>query len=40
MIDKEWPVLNERFEQWLSPNNFDEDGQQRIRLQDINRARD
>lgn len=40
MIDKEWPILNERFEQWLSPNNFDEAGQQRIRLQDINRARD
>ena len=28
MIDKDWPRVKARFESWLSPDNFDENGQQ------------
>jgi RimJ/RimL family protein N-acetyltransferase len=31
-IDVEWPALNDAFLKWLDPSNFDETGQQRIRL--------
>ena len=31
-IDKEWPALNEAFQNWLSPENFDDAGEQRIAL--------
>jgi RimJ/RimL family protein N-acetyltransferase len=31
-IDKEWPALREAFLRWLSPDNFDEQGKQRLRL--------
>jgi RimJ/RimL family protein N-acetyltransferase len=31
-IDSEWPALKGAFQQWLSPSNFDERGQQRTRL--------
>ena len=31
-IDREWPDLKLVFEQWLDPNNFDNDGNQRTRL--------
>ncbi|MEW9921251.1 GNAT family N-acetyltransferase [Marimonas sp. MJW-29] len=37
MIDAEWPALKEAFEAWLSPTNFDEDGQQIERLGDLTR---
>ncbi len=35
MIDSEWPLLNAAFENWLSPDNFDADGRQKRRLEDI-----
>ncbi|EPE95282.1 GNAT family N-acetyltransferase [Rhizobium grahamii] len=35
MIDSEWPALNAAFEAWLSPNNFDADGKQKRRLEDL-----
>ncbi len=35
MIDSEWPALNEAFELWLSPANFDANGRQRERLSDL-----
>lgn len=35
MIDGEWPLLKQAFEAWLSPQNFDADGRQRRRLEDI-----
>lgn len=35
VIDSEWPLLKTGFEQWLSPDNFGEDGQQIERLIDI-----
>ena len=31
-IDREWPDLKLVFEQWLDPENFDNDGNQRTRL--------
>lgn len=34
IIDSEWPALKAKYETWLSPENFDDDGQQRKRLQD------
>ena len=35
MIDSEWPVIKAGFEAWLSPDNFDEDGRQKKRLEDL-----
>lgn len=34
IIDSEWSVLKKRFENWLSPENFDEQGQQKRSLRD------
>ena len=34
-IDREWPVLRAAFEQWLTPENFDAGGHQRIRLSEL-----
>jgi len=34
MIDSEWPALRAAFERWLSPDNFDTQGRQRLRLQE------
>ncbi len=38
MIDKEWPTAKRTFEQWLAPENFDEEGRQIRRLEDIRRS--
>ena len=35
MIDGEWPVLKAAFEAWLEPGNFEADGSQRLKLEDI-----
>lgn len=35
ILDSEWSKQKEAFEQWLEPNNFDENGHQRRRLQDF-----
>ena len=35
MIDREWPLIKAAFEHWLSPDNFDRDGRQKQRLEDI-----
>ncbi len=35
IIDKEWPLLKQAFERWLSPENFDSEGQQRQTLEAI-----
>lgn len=35
MIDGEWPVIKAAFEAWLSPENFDADGSQKRRLEEI-----
>jgi RimJ/RimL family protein N-acetyltransferase len=34
-IDAEWPALQTAFQQWLHPDNFDAQGQQRIKLSDL-----
>lgn len=31
-IDSEWPALRDAFEEWLDPDNFDDDGRQRSSL--------
>jgi hypothetical protein len=35
VLDHEWPELKARYERWLDPANFDGEGRQRQRLQDI-----
>ena len=35
MIDKEWPIIRDALETWLSPQNFDAEGRQKRRLEDI-----
>ena len=35
MIDKDWPAVKIRLEKWLSPDNFDENGQQIKSLSDF-----
>lgn len=34
ILDSEWPALKARFEAWLDPSNFAENGTQKIRLTD------
>lgn len=34
IVDDDWPALDARFSAWLSPDNFDSDGQQLTRLGD------
>ncbi len=38
MLDADWPQIQKAFQSWLSPENFDELGRQRIRLSDLTRA--
>ena len=35
MLDKDWPQIEKAYETWLSPDNFDTDGQQRQKLADL-----
>ena len=35
IIDKDWPAVKTRLEKWLSPDNFDENGQQIKALSDF-----
>jgi RimJ/RimL family protein N-acetyltransferase len=35
MLDHDWPSRKAQFERWLSPDNFDESGDQRVRLSSI-----
>jgi RimJ/RimL family protein N-acetyltransferase len=35
--DADWPALDEAFQTWLAPTNFDDQGRQRIRLADLTR---
>ena len=36
MLDSEWPVRKAAFERWLSPDNFDASGRQKIALSQMN----
>ena len=38
LLDHEWPRAKAAFEAWLAPENFDEDGRQVRRLEDIRAA--
>ena len=38
MIAEEWPSLKAAYERWLAPENFDELGQQRVRLSELTSA--
>jgi RimJ/RimL family protein N-acetyltransferase len=35
VIDLEWPALDDAFQAWLTPDNFDTERHQRIRLSDL-----
>jgi RimJ/RimL family protein N-acetyltransferase len=35
ILDSEWPSLRTAFERWLAPSNFDAQGAQRARLEDL-----
>lgn len=35
MIESEWPELDKAFTRWLAPDNFDAQGNQRLRLSDL-----
>lgn len=35
VIDREWPELERAFVRWLDPQNFDEQGRQRRRLEEF-----
>jgi RimJ/RimL family protein N-acetyltransferase len=39
MLDTEWRSRKLAFERWLSPDNFDADGHQKVRLSDETRAK-
>jgi RimJ/RimL family protein N-acetyltransferase len=39
MLDSEWPRRRAAFERWLSPENFDAAGRQRVSLTSLNGAR-
>jgi RimJ/RimL family protein N-acetyltransferase len=36
MLDSEWPARKAAFERWLAPENFDQDGRQRVSLAELN----
>ncbi|MEX4010134.1 GNAT family N-acetyltransferase [Neoaquamicrobium sediminum] len=38
MIDKKWPTIGRALEEWLDPENFDSEGQQKRRLGEIRAA--
>lgn len=40
MLDSEWPARKAAFERWLSPENFDAAGKQRVSLNELNEPPD
>ena len=36
ILDGEWPAIRANFEAWLSPDNFDADGRQKVSLASLN----
>ncbi|HML09156.1 MAG TPA: GNAT family protein [Xanthobacteraceae bacterium] len=39
MLDSEWPARKRNFERWLAPENFDDDGRQKLSLAALNGQR-
>jgi RimJ/RimL family protein N-acetyltransferase len=35
IVDSEWPALRSAYQQWLAPDNFDAQGQQKRRLEEL-----
>lgn len=35
IIDKEWPALKQAYQAWLDPSNFDTEGQQKRKLEEL-----
>jgi RimJ/RimL family protein N-acetyltransferase len=35
MLDGEWPARKAAYERWLAPDNFDDDGRQKLRLSEL-----
>lgn len=35
IVNSDWPMLKRAYEKWLSPDNFNESGQQRVSLSDL-----
>jgi RimJ/RimL family protein N-acetyltransferase len=35
MIDREWPAIDQAFQRWLDPSNFDAEGRQRLSLGEL-----
>lgn len=35
MVDSEWPAIRKAFERWLAAANFDQQAQQKVRLEDL-----
>jgi hypothetical protein len=38
IVDSEWPRVKKAFEAWLVPENFDGEGRQKKRLEDVRNA--
>ena len=38
MLDSEWPTRKRNFERWLSADNFDSGGRQRVSLKELNQS--
>jgi len=38
MVDDDWPLIRQAFEEWLDPANFDSEGHQKRRLEEIRAA--
>lgn len=38
ILDIDWPIMRAAFESWLAPDNFDDHGRQRRRLEDLRLA--
>ena len=38
MLDRDWPAIRAAFQRWLSPGNFDSEGRQKARLEDLRQA--
>ena len=35
MLDSEWPARKAAYERWLAPDNFDDEGRQKLKLSDL-----
>jgi len=38
LLDREWPMVKDAFQEWLDPSNFDADGRQKQSLSDLTAA--